>query len=567
MSTYAWSGPDGYSSADQSPLVSGSSTLSMDGTYTLTVTDGNGCTQTASTVVEVNTLPTATANSNSPVCEGSPLTLTGGDNGMSTYAWSGPDGYSSTDQSPLVSGSSTLSMDGTYTLTVTDAAGCTSIASTTVTVNALPTATAGSNSPVCVGSPLTLTGGENGMISYAWSGPDGYSSTDQSPLVSSNSTLSMDGTYTLTVTHGNGCTETASTVVEVNPVPTATASSNSPVCVGSPLTLTGGENGMSSYAWIGPDGYSSANQSPLVSGSATLLMDGLYTLTITDGNGCTDIATANVSVNENPVVAIIPDPAETCENDDLPMDGNPSGGSGTYVTHQWSGSGAIHLSDDAIQTPDFNAPNAGSYDLFYFVEDDNGCEDSGSVTVSVIGAPSAFAGSGDAICYGTSYHLSDADTSNADSLVWKTLGDGTFDDSTTLHPVYMPGLNDLDSGFVYLYLNAYSGAGCGMVSDTMRLDIAPQLNAFIGAPAPFLISSSTKIYIRLSTKDHSLAQDLSIYLGTPDGDMLLIKKADYLDMCSFPQNYKNVLFTTDTNITKDPMDICDYPGDITGIFI
>ena len=123
MSSYAWIGPDGYSSADQSPLVSGSSTLSMDGyawTYTLTVTDGNGCTQTASTVVEVNPLPTATANSNSPVCEGSPLTLTGGDNGMSTYAWSGPDGYSSADQSPLVSGSATLSMDGTYILTVMD---------------------------------------------------------------------------------------------------------------------------------------------------------------------------------------------------------------------------------------------------------------------------------------------------------------------------------------------------------------------------------------------------------------------------------------------------------------
>ena len=195
------------------------------GTYSLTykVTDAAGCTGVDDIEVQVFAAPTATASSNSPVCVGSPLTLSGGDNGMSTYAWSGPDSYSSADQSPLVSGSATLSIDGIYTLTVTDAAGCTSTASTTVTVNALPTATASSNSPVCEGSPLTLSGGDNGMSTYAWSGPDGYSSADQSPLVSGSSTLSMDGTYTLTVTDGNGCTETASTVVEVNALPTATA--------------------------------------------------------------------------------------------------------------------------------------------------------------------------------------------------------------------------------------------------------------------------------------------------------------------------------------------------------
>ena len=102
---------------------------------------------------------------------------------MTTYAWTGPNGFTSALQSPTVSATATAAMAGTYTLTVTGAGGCVSApVSTTVVVNALPVATAASNSPVCEGSPLNLTGGPAGMTTYAWTGPNGFTSAPRARL-------------------------------------------------------------------------------------------------------------------------------------------------------------------------------------------------------------------------------------------------------------------------------------------------------------------------------------------------------------------------------------------------
>jgi len=114
-------------------------------------------------------------------------------------------------------------MAGAYNLTVTNSTtGCVSNSvSTTVVVNAKPTATASSNSPVFERGTITLTGGPSGAYNYSWSGPNGFSSTSQSPTVSTNATLAMAGTYTLTVTNSTtGCSVSNSTDVVVNAIPT-----------------------------------------------------------------------------------------------------------------------------------------------------------------------------------------------------------------------------------------------------------------------------------------------------------------------------------------------------------
>src|SRR5690606_7241969 len=103
---------------------------------------------------------------NGPVCIGESLTLTGGTNGLTSYSWSGPSAYANGTQSPTVSASATSAMAGVYTLTVSDGT-CTNTATTTVTVNDLPVATASNNGPVCIGESLTLTGGANGLTSYS----------------------------------------------------------------------------------------------------------------------------------------------------------------------------------------------------------------------------------------------------------------------------------------------------------------------------------------------------------------------------------------------------------------
>ncbi|MCP9762000.1 hypothetical protein EGI31_03470, partial [Lacihabitans soyangensis] len=147
------------------------------------------------------------------------------------YSWSGPNGYTSQNLSNTIVNAQP-NQSGIYTITTTDFYGCQKTATVNVTVNALPTPTAASNSPVCVGQTINLT--SSGGTGYSWSGPGGFTSTLQNPT-RTLSTTAMAGTYTVTVTNAAGCTATATTAVVVNTLPIPTAASNSPVCVGQTI--------------------------------------------------------------------------------------------------------------------------------------------------------------------------------------------------------------------------------------------------------------------------------------------------------------------------------------------
>jgi len=388
MTSYTWAGPNGFSNSTQSPTVSASATSAMAGTYTLTVSNGT-CTNTATTTVVVNALPTATATNNGPVCIGGVLTLTGGANGMTSYQWAGPSGYSNlTTQSPTVSASATLAMAGTYTVTVSNGT-CSNTATTTVVVNSLPTATASSNSPVCLGSSLTLAGGANGMTSYTWAGPNGYSNSTQNPTVSPAATLAMAGTYTVTVANGT-CTNTATTIVIVNSLPTATASNSGPVCVGGTLTLAGGAGGMTSYTWAGPNSYTSTSQNPTVSASATLAMAGTYTVTVANGT-CTNTATTTVVVNTLPTA--------TASNNGPVCIGGPltlTGGAGGMVSYNWTGPNSF---SSTTQNPSVSASATSAMAGLYTLTISNGtCTNTSTTTVTVNTLPTASISGSTTIC-------------------------------------------------------------------------------------------------------------------------------------------------------------------------
>ncbi|MBA4852786.1 PKD domain-containing protein, partial [Emticicia sp. BO119] len=243
------------------------------------------------TSVVINALPTPTAGSNTPVCVGQTLNLTS--SGGTSYSWAGPNGYTSTSQNPNIS-NVTSAATGIYTVTVTNASGCTATATTSVVINALPTPTAGSNTPVCVGKTLNLT--SSGGTSYSWAGPNGYTSTTQNPNIS-NVTSAATGIYTVTVTNASGCSATATTSVVINALPTPTAGSNTPVCVGQTLNLT--SSGGTSYSWAGPNGYTSTSQNPGII-NITSAANGIYTVTVTNTLGCSATATINVIIYDLP---------------------------------------------------------------------------------------------------------------------------------------------------------------------------------------------------------------------------------------------------------------------------
>jgi hypothetical protein len=192
--SYAWSNGGTTATINVCPVITT--------TYTVTVTNSNGCTATKEQIITVNPIPTATINGANAVCAGNStiLTATGGN----TYLWSTGATTASITVSP--------SMATSYNVTVTNAGGCSATANKTVTVNALPMVQASCAENVCLGSTLNLTALGNGDASgatFSWSGPNGFTAASQNTSIV-NVTNAAAGTYIVTITNAYGCTNTAS---------------------------------------------------------------------------------------------------------------------------------------------------------------------------------------------------------------------------------------------------------------------------------------------------------------------------------------------------------------------
>ena len=341
-------------------------------TYTVTGTGSNGCTNTAVTTVTVNPNPTVNANSSAPsICLGSSVTLTGG--GASTYAWSA----GVTDGVPFAP-TSTL----TYTVTGTDANGCSGSATTTVVVNALPVVTTSVSNPViCAGNSTTISA--TGGFYYSWTPGNLFGpSVSVSPMSST--------AYVVTVTNLNGCTNTGMAIVTVNPLPVVTANSTAAsVCTGGSVTLTGG--GATSYVW---------NNNVVNAVSFVPTATATYMVTGTNANGCVNTATTTVTVNPLPVVTATSSAAAVCAGASVTLTG---GGATSYM---WTNNvmNAVSFVPSATATYVVTGTNA------------NGCINTASVTVTVNALPTVTANSTSAaVCAGGSVTLTGG---GATSYTW-----------------------------------------------------------------------------------------------------------------------------------------------------
>jgi hypothetical protein len=215
-SSYSWSGPASYTAGVQNPTRS-STTTAHSGDYIVTATL-NGCTAKDTVTVLVKPMPAVpTAINNGPLCPGDSLGLEANSTTAGvTYNWGGPASFSSPQQNPYILNVNSTH-GGTYNVTVT-LNGCTSAAgSTGVTVKPTPaTPTAGSNTPVCAGAPLNLTATGTAGSVYTWTGPNGFTSNLQNPVIDP-AALPDAGTYSVSAVL-NGCPSTGvgSTVVVVN---------------------------------------------------------------------------------------------------------------------------------------------------------------------------------------------------------------------------------------------------------------------------------------------------------------------------------------------------------------
>jgi PKD repeat protein len=287
--TWNWSFPGGTpaTSTQQNPS---NICYSTPGTYTVTLTASNGSsTSTSTTTITVNANPTVSSTPANPtICSGSSVTITA--SGATTYTWGPATGLSATTGASVIANPITTT---TYTITGTTN-GCSGTSTRTVTVNPLPTITATpAPATICAGGNVTLTAA--GGTTYTWGPAAGLSATTGSSVVASPTATT---TYTITGTGANGCTNTTTKLVTVNPLPTVTSSPASPsVCTGGNVTLTAG--GASTYTWSPATGLSATTGSSVV---ATPTATTTYIITGTGANGCTNTTSQTVTVNPNPTV-------------------------------------------------------------------------------------------------------------------------------------------------------------------------------------------------------------------------------------------------------------------------
>ncbi|MBP7808396.1 MAG: gliding motility-associated C-terminal domain-containing protein [Bacteroidia bacterium] len=287
---YSWSGP-GYTGTTVNPVIP-NVTMGAAGVYTLMAGIGT-CTASSTHTVIINPLPTPNIVTNSPVCINFPINFNG--SGGVSYSWSGP-GLSSTLQNPTIANSS-MSNNGNYVLTVTDANGCVDSTNQNVVVNPQPIVSVSGNT-VCQNLNVNL--GSSGGITYNWTGPVGFTSSNQNPTIT-NTQLNNAGQYQVIITDANTCSDTLVTTLIVNPLPTPQIVTNSPICIDHLLSLTG--SGGVSYLWSGPNGFFSSVQNPTIMANTTGYT-GNYNLTVTDINGCVNSTSTAAVVHPIPNVSI-----------------------------------------------------------------------------------------------------------------------------------------------------------------------------------------------------------------------------------------------------------------------
>jgi len=372
---YDWTGPNAFAQNNTQNTTIIAVTLPAAGTYTVTVTDANGCVATATTPVVINTNLVFAAYNNGPICSGTQLDISADNIPTATYDWAGPNAYAQLNtQNPSIPGVTVLAT-GIYTVTATNSSGCTGTATTNVVVNALPLPVANSNSPVCSGTSLNLT--SNGGTDYDWVGPNAYvMNNTQNPSINPASVLET-GTYTVTVTDLNNCSATATVVAVVNALPIPIIGNGGPVCDGTNVGLTSG--GGTNYAWTGPGGYNNATQNPIII-AATPAQTGVYTVTVTNANNCTSTATTALAVNPLPVV-IANTNAPLCDGEDVTVSANGA------VNYAWTGPNGFNVNAQNPVINNITAINNGIYTVTG--TDANNCSSTATVNVTSFLLPTA----------------------------------------------------------------------------------------------------------------------------------------------------------------------------------
>jgi gliding motility-associated-like protein len=381
--TYTWTGGQtNYSTTVIQPA-------SGNYIYTLTSADANNCPISNTIAIDFIQNPVLTVSSTS-ICplETGFLTV----NGATTYTWNNSVTGNNFSASPLTTAQYTV---------IGSALSCTSSAIGSIVVKPLPIPMILSNDPICNGQNLVLN--SFGGVGFYWQGPSTYSSNIQSPTLN-NASLSNGGVYALTVTAVNGCTASTTKTVTIHPTPTISAL-GSTVCVNQTLSLSAVSFPGASYVWSGPN-FNSGLQNPVMA-NPPVSSSGTYTVKVTSAQGCSNTATADVTVTPMPTPLIISS-NELCFGSNLSL--AASGG----VSYQWSGPAGFN---SFLQNPSINNVTTAQSGIYQLQVSTGPCVASTSHTLVVHPLPS-FTISSNVPCENDALQLNASSIANA-TYLWQ----------------------------------------------------------------------------------------------------------------------------------------------------
>lgn len=354
-------------------------------TYYAATYDSTGCHSLrvpAAVTISPSSIPPAIA-ADTLVCSGDSISLAADTVANVTYSWTGPNGFSSSLQSLVISNADT-SNTGVYSVVISSAT-CTSAPSSVFVQVVLPASPQLSyDDSLCIGDAIIITdtsGIQN--ATYYWTGPNSFTGLGASITIP-NANPSMSGTYSVYLNAG-GCQSNASsasiTVLPPGPVPVISGPAS--VCENDTILLQGLAPGASSFYWTTPLGVDSSQN--ILIPSATGNNSGIYTLTVLSAAGCVGPpAQVNVVVNGLPVFSLGND-STVCFESNYQIQG-PAG----FSSYLWN---------DSSASSSIIADTTGTYSLT--VTDANGCSATDSiymdVTLCSVRSVNVFSPNGDGI--------------------------------------------------------------------------------------------------------------------------------------------------------------------------
>ncbi len=497
--TYAWSGPNGFTSTDSIATIL-NITSAASGNYTLQITDANGCTsEIASTEVDITDgIDQPILTTTGAVCEGEQITLSV-QNYVGTnvlYSWK-KDGNPITNiNNELIINPITTADIGEYSVIIT-VDGC-SANSDTIQVDVFeqPTTTIQAVAPItCVEGTeelniVSLPANGVAPYTYAWSGPNGFTSTDSIATIL-NITSAASGNYTLQITDANGCTsEIASTEVDITdgieqPILTTTGA----ICEGAQITLSV-QNYVGTdvlYSWKKEGNPITNINTGLIINPVTIADIGEYSVIVTVDGCSANSDTIQVEVFEQPTTAIQAVAPITCVEgtEELELVALPANGVVPY-TYLWSGNG--FTSTDSIATlTNITAANSGTYTLQ--ITDTNGCtSDIASTEVDITdGIDQPILTTTGAVCEGEQIILLVQNYVGTDVLYsWEKDGNPITNINNELI------INPVTTADIGGYSVIVTVDGCSSNSDTIQVEVFEQPTITIQAVAPITCVEGTE---------------------------------------------------------------------------